>query len=133
MVYSFPNRDLTILTKKTYTFQTTRFFWRGASHFNYFEPHHPLRVDRNSQVAVSHTKLDVALKPKACEVRPSRRPRIRMSHPGCLRKGSLHSLELTASLPLKIGHPPKNHNSHPQIIHFQVRTVSFRECTYNGL
>ena len=38
----------------------------------------------------------------------------------------IHSLKLTASLPLKIGRNPKGNSSEPTI-HFQVRTVSFRE------
>ena len=38
----------------------------------------------------------------------------------------LHSLKLTASLPLKIGWAPKGNDRIPTI-HFQVRTASFRE------
>ena len=39
----------------------------------------------------------------------------------------LASLKLTGSLPLKIGRGPKGNYSSISSIHFQVRTVSFRE------
>ena len=44
-----------------------------------------------------------------------------------LGKFDLHSLKLTASLPLKIGLNAPKGNERIPTIHFQVRTVSFRE------
>ena len=62
-VFKFGTLSQTGTLKKkhmTYTFQTTCFF---LSHFLLSKP--PLKGEKNSQVAVSHTKLDVALKPNA--------------------------------------------------------------------
>ena len=54
----------------------------------------------------------------------SRSPR-RSPH-GFVLLTNLPTLKLTASLPLNIGHPKRMPNRIPTI-HFQVRTVSFRE------
>ncbi len=65
-VFKFGTLSQTGTYKKnhmTYTFQTTCFF---LSHFLLSKP--PLKGEKNSQVAVSHTKLDVALKPNASKI-----------------------------------------------------------------